>query len=87
MDVNNEGVVGRSVSAERERRPFVLLWAEKAAIDKVRPALLTFSENIGGLEARSIAAGEHFETTGGPETEGADTGSFIDGLMPGPTRP
>lgn len=56
-----------------EQRPFVLVWAEKAAVDKLKAKNLTFSESVGGLEAKVLGESESFETTGGPQNEGADT--------------
>lgn len=57
----------------QNERPFVLVWAEKAAVEKLKAGNLIFSEDLGGLEANSITAAESFETTGGPENEGGDT--------------
>jgi hypothetical protein len=55
-----------------EQRPFVLAWVEKAALDRLTSGDLTFSESVGGLDARPLR--EHVESCGGASgTQGGCT--------------
>ena len=58
--------------AGHENRPFVLIWAEKAAAEKLRGSGTAFSEAVRGLTAEHFGEPESAETTGSAP-EAADT--------------
>jgi len=55
-----------------ESRPFVLIWTEKAAAEKLKAGGSAFSEAVRGLSAQHFGEPESLETTGS-SPEAADT--------------
>lgn len=47
-----------------QKRPFVLIWAEKTAVEKLKSGKLAFSESTGGVTAEHFGEPESVEATG-----------------------
>lgn len=67
-DANVRPLVTAEVPQGHENTPFVLIWAERKAVDLLKKENLVFSEAFGGLE--NTALGDTPHTTNNPENAG-----------------